>query len=209
MRYANGIDPAEWVGLVYKMVGKFAFHQAADHDDAIQNGMIAMMGAARKWRVTHESNATFMTYACNAIVWSVRQSRDRITRRKRVVFRRHGQLRAAFMVFFSDIGDSFVRGYNRAFATVAHPADDSNYLDQEYYKDAIADVLRHLAPRERLVLRLRFGVGGDEPTTLEQTARLIRVTKERVRQIEARAILNMRYKFTMLRITNPLKPTCT
>jgi len=54
------------------------------------------------------------------------------------------------------------------------------------------DALSTLAPREERVLRLRFGIGGEAPRTLEEVGREFNVTRERVRQIEAKALGKLR-----------------
>jgi RNA polymerase primary sigma factor len=56
----------------------------------------------------------------------------------------------------------------------------------------VARALATLAPRERTVLRLRFGIGGDEEHTLEEISRRFGVTRERIRQIEAGALAKLR-----------------
>ena len=49
-------------------------------------------------------------------------------------------------------------------------------------------VLKRLSPREERVLRLRFGLEGDRVHTLEEVGQLLNVTRERVRQIEHKAL---------------------
>ena len=53
-------------------------------------------------------------------------------------------------------------------------------------------VFQHLTPREQQVVRLRFGIGVDEPWTLEQVGRLMSVTRERIRQIEVVALSKLK-----------------
>lgn len=53
-------------------------------------------------------------------------------------------------------------------------------------------ILTTLTPREQLVIRLRFGIGHDEPRTLEQVGQSLSVTRERIRQIEAKALKKLR-----------------
>ena len=53
-------------------------------------------------------------------------------------------------------------------------------------------ILSTLTPREQLVIRLRFGIGQDEPCTLEQVGQSLSVTRERIRQIEAKAIKKLK-----------------
>jgi RNA polymerase primary sigma factor len=57
------------------------------------------------------------------------------------------------------------------------------------------EVERAMAPltdREREVMRLRYGLGTDREHTLEEVGRRLSLTRERVRQIEARAVAKMR-----------------
>jgi len=55
-------------------------------------------------------------------------------------------------------------------------------------KDQVARVLATLTPREEKVIRLRFGLGDGTPRTLEEVGTIFQVTRERVRQIEAKAL---------------------
>jgi len=60
-------------------------------------------------------------------------------------------------------------------------------------KDKLSDVLASLSERERKVLELRFGLGDGYPRTLEEVGKQFRVTRERIRQIEAKALRKMRH----------------
>lgn len=53
-------------------------------------------------------------------------------------------------------------------------------------------ILSTLTPREQLVIRMRFGIGQDEPFTLEQVGEHLSVTRERIRQIEAKALKKLK-----------------
>ncbi|MXW00275.1 MAG: hypothetical protein F4112_13045 [Holophagales bacterium] len=53
-------------------------------------------------------------------------------------------------------------------------------------------MLRKLSPREDLVLRMRFGVGGGSEHTLEEVGKSFNVTRERIRQIESKALRKLR-----------------
>lgn len=65
-------------------------------------------------------------------------------------------------------------------------------VDQHLLKDRIQEVLKSLSPREREVLELRFGLLDGLPRTLEDVASTYGITRERIRQIEARAIVKLR-----------------
>lgn len=68
-------------------------------------------------------------------------------------------------------------------------ADDPEViLDQKNLRDEIADLLDELDPRQRDVIRRRFGLGDGNEQTLEEIGQLYGVTRERIRQIEAKAI---------------------
>jgi RNA polymerase primary sigma factor len=60
-------------------------------------------------------------------------------------------------------------------------------------KDKLTNVLSSLSERERKVLELRFGLGDGYPRTLEEVGKQFRVTRERIRQIEAKALRKMRH----------------
>ncbi len=70
------------------------------------------------------------------------------------------------------------------------PPDATSYT---LLKEQIYEVLNTLTPREKKVLTLRFGIGDGTPRTLEEVGKEFDVTRERVRQIEAKALRKMRH----------------
>lgn len=60
-------------------------------------------------------------------------------------------------------------------------------------RERIVEVLSELTPRERDVLRMRFGLDDGYPRTLEEVGRHFQVTRERIRQIEAKALKKLRH----------------
>lgn len=76
--------------------------------------------------------------------------------------------------------------------------DESNMSPEEYatnemLKDEISDVLLTLTEREEKVIRLRFGLEDGKSRTLEEVGQLFGVTRERIRQIEAKALRKLRH----------------
>ena len=64
---------------------------------------------------------------------------------------------------------------------------------QQLLKETVGAVLGSLSPRERQVLELRFGLGDGRARTLEEVGRDFDVTRERIRQIEAKALRQLRH----------------
>ncbi|MBI2495638.1 MAG: RNA polymerase sigma factor RpoD, partial [Candidatus Omnitrophica bacterium] len=74
-------------------------------------------------------------------------------------------------------------------------------------KEQIGDVLVTLSQRERQVLLLRFGLQDGSPRTLEEVGQMFNVTRERVRQIEAKALRKLRHPTRSRRLRNFLELT--
>ena len=70
-------------------------------------------------------------------------------------------------------------------------------------KERAERVLRTLSPREERVLRMRFGMDDGSEHTLEEVGRCFAVTRERIRQIEAKALRKLRHpsRSSELRVT--------
>jgi RNA polymerase primary sigma factor len=68
-----------------------------------------------------------------------------------------------------------------------HMAAESSAL-----QDVVADALAKLTPREERILRMRFGIGVTDEHTLEEVGKTFGVTRERIRQIEAKALQKLR-----------------
>ncbi len=71
-----------------------------------------------------------------------------------------------------------------------NPMDGASYNS---LRDKIGDVLNTLNPRERAVIEQRFGLRDGTPRTLEEVGRQFNVTRERIRQIEAKALRKLRH----------------
>lgn len=71
------------------------------------------------------------------------------------------------------------------------PGPEETALDRAQ-REAVLEALEALPPREAEVIRLRYGLDGAPPLTLEEVARRLRVTRERVRQLERKALTRLR-----------------
>lgn len=59
-------------------------------------------------------------------------------------------------------------------------------------QDTLGDVLKNLSQREITIIQLRYGLNGEGPRTLEETGKLLGITRERVRQIQEKAIQKLK-----------------
>ena len=66
-------------------------------------------------------------------------------------------------------------------------------VEQNNLREKIDEVLTDLSDQEQQVLRMRFGLDDDTPKTLEEIGKVFGVTRERLRQIEAKAIRKLRH----------------
>ncbi|MBI2947482.1 MAG: sigma-70 family RNA polymerase sigma factor [Verrucomicrobia bacterium] len=78
----------------------------------------------------------------------------------------------------------------------------SELTDQRFLKENLTELLSSLTPREQRVLELRFGLRDGFARTLEEVAKELEVTRERVRQIEAKGLRKMRGHKTVLQLQN-------
>ena len=91
--------------------------------------------------------------------------------------------------------DRFRVGLGEVFESAEDVRTDQHELEdtQSRQEGVVAQILQHLDAREREIITRRFGlVHGQEPLTLKQVGKLVGVTKERVRQIEVRAMDKLR-----------------
>jgi RNA polymerase primary sigma factor len=88
-----------------------------------------------------------------------------------------------------DDDDSHLGDFIEDTATLA-PADSALYAN---LRDATKEVLDSLTPREAKVLRMRFGIEMNTDHTLEEVGKQFDVTRERIRQIEAKALRKLRH----------------
>lgn len=74
-----------------------------------------------------------------------------------------------------------------------HSLSPGDEIERDLLRQEVRKVLDGLNPRERQVIELRFGLVDDHDHTLEEVGRRLKVTRERVRQIEERAIRKLRH----------------
>ena len=96
-----------------------------------------------------------------------------------------------------DEGYAYAKGEDEVIETTIYPDGDSGVRveDEALFgdlKEKLGYALGVLNEREKLVLTLRFGLGGDEPKSLTEVGKVIKVSSERVRQIEAKALRKLR-----------------
>lgn len=65
------------------------------------------------------------------------------------------------------------------------PAD--NELVRKSFEQEVERLLKVLTPRERAIIELRYGLGKEEPMTLEEVGKRFRLSRERIRQVEEKA----------------------
>ena len=65
-------------------------------------------------------------------------------------------------------------------------------IDGDRMRSGVGSLIQSLSDREQLILRLRYGLGGEEEHTLEQIGQSLGLSRERVRQLEARALKKLR-----------------
>jgi RNA polymerase primary sigma factor len=77
---------------------------------------------------------------------------------------------------------------------LADPASDTSgqTVDQDLLQDRVQEILRTLVPRDREVIELRFGLKDGHARTLDEVAQIYGITRERIRQIEARGLRKLR-----------------
>ncbi len=70
------------------------------------------------------------------------------------------------------------------------PSDSASY---SLLREQLCNILHTLTPREEEVIKLRFGLEDGRPRTLEEVGRKFKITRERIRQIEAKALRKLRH----------------
>lgn len=86
--------------------------------------------------------------------------------------------------------------------TSASPED---LLYRNLLRNDLENVMKELSERERMVLKLRFGLDDGRPRTLEEVGKVYDVTRERIRQIESKALRKLRHPSRLKKLKDYLK----
>ena len=166
--------------------------------DLIQEGNLGLMKAAEKFEP--ERGFKFSTYA----TWWIRQS---IAVRLNMEPERVGQLLqlsqepVSLEAPVGEEEDARVEDFVRD-DTAGVPADEAG---RQMLHRELTSVLSSLTDREQRVLSLRFGLEDGRPRTLEELGQEFHVTRERVRQIEAKALRKLRHPSRARRLRDYLE----
>ena len=160
--------------------------------DLIHEGNLGLMEAARRFDPSR--NVKFITYG----VWWVRQSMMHALSDQTRAFSFPPKMFSTLYAGTTDVslndpvgaGGAFELGDLLAQGDVA-PVDAAMIRKTDFEK--LADALLELNGKELEVVRLRFGLEDDEPRTLQQIGDRLHLSRERVRQIEARAKEKLRH----------------
>ncbi len=198
-----------------RLVVKIAFEYHRDGvpiEDLISEGNIGLVEAARRFDLS--KGVRFSSYA----VWWIRKyivsflDRQRIETssparpgplgaqdgygdgvrpRQEAVPPRRGARRQRILSFDELLLAGGGKGFPASETAPPNGSADEVILEKEL-ADAIRSVLPHLRGRERSILESHYGLDGGEPRTLKQIGALLGYTRERVRQLEVRAIDRVR-----------------
>lgn len=181
-------NPAAHLGLVGSFVahlvarGWMAGVQPHDADDLRQELTLTLL---RCCDLYDPAVAGFSTYAFGSFNREAGELLASIRRRRDARRKDYGRR----LWLFSEYDTGFFRGEGPAFA---REDDGVRRVDDADDAPAVAAMLARLSPRYRDVLERRFGLGGRTPEMLEEVGVVYGISRERVRQIEAKAVARLR-----------------
>jgi RNA polymerase primary sigma factor len=155
--------------------------------DLIQEGNIGLMKAVDKFE--YRRGHKFSTYA----TWWIRQAITRAiadqARTIRIPVHMIETINISLETPIGEEEDSHLKDFieDRGAVSPVEAVMQTNLREQTQ------SVLKSLTPREEMVLKMRFGVGGGTEHTLEEVGQSFTVTRERIRQIESKALRKLRH----------------
>lgn len=159
-----------------------------NQSDLIQEGNIGLMRAVDRFE--HRKGFSFSTYASHWIRAAMTRALDNHGREIRIPvcqLRKHRD--AGFTMVPFDEADSWDE------LASSDPAPDDKTVDAQMAEHLTA-LVGHLSPRDANVIRLRFGLDGQEPMTLSDVGKRYGVSKEMIRLIQNKALARLK---TMIR----------
>ena len=99
----------------------------------------------------------------------------------------------------SPVGDEEEAEFGMYVEDTSSPSPAQSAYDATL-KESLEEALDTLSPREARILRLRFGLNNDRPYTLEEVGRKFGLTRERIRQIEGKALSRLRHPWSAHRL---------
>lgn len=157
-----------------------------------------------KWETINKVNKILAKYSSDEDVNSILE-KEGVSKKiiADVINLKHNYLNPEFLDSYafndSDITllDTISNSANCFISNIPGPVET---ISSKFLREDLSEVLCSLSSRERDVLRLRFGIDNEKPRTLEEVGNLFGVTRERIRQIEAKALRKLRYPYQRKRL---------
>jgi RNA polymerase sigma factor (sigma-70 family) len=160
-------------------------------EDVVSEGCLGLMKAVRRYRAANGTR--FMTYATFWVRKEILQAMATLQHTIQIprYARRNGHERAR-MAWLDSPGAA--DGALRLADRLRHPdPPPTERVIQDEQTQLLHRSVRHLEPRERVVIAWRYGLHGKTPKTLKEIAGSMGLSRERVRQIEVAALARLRH----------------